>query len=278
MGRDKALLEVDGVPLGRRAVDALREAGAGRVAAVGGRPAHRVLGAELVADLDPGGGPLGGLLTAMAWAPAFPLVSLPCDLPRVTWREVRSLVDDERPADAVIATSGGRAALVAARWSASAVGPLRVAHRAGCRSIRDAIDTLRVVTLEGGVAFADADVPGDLAGSRYPRGMDPVRQLDIDELAALWGDGGPVLDVRTEAEYDDAHVPGAILVPLAELADRIGEVPQGAPLAVICKTGARSQRACELLATQGYDVANVAGGTLAWIDSGHEVATGMERG
>jgi rhodanese-related sulfurtransferase len=43
---------------------------------------------------------------------------------------------------------------------------------------------------------------------------------------------------------------------------------------VICKTGARSMRACEFLATQGIDAVNVAGGTLAWIRSGRDYVSG----
>ena len=43
---------------------------------------------------------------------------------------------------------------------------------------------------------------------------------------------------------------------------------------VMGQDGARSMRVCEFAASQGYDVANVSGGTIAWILSGREMITG----
>ena len=87
-----------------------------------------------------------------------------------------------------------------------------------------------------------------------------------------------VIDVREADEYDSGHVPGALFVPLSELEQRVDEVPSGEPVLVICKSGGRSMRACNYLAPLGRDVTNIAGGTMAWIDSGRDVVTGMERG
>ena len=47
---------------------------------------------------------------------------------------------------------------------------------------------------------------------------------------------------------------------------------------MICKSGARSMRAAEFLAANGIDATNVAGGTMAWIDSGRPIAEGDEPG
>jgi rhodanese-related sulfurtransferase len=79
--------------------------------------------------------------------------------------------------------------------------------------------------------------------------------------------------VREPAEYAEGHVPGAPLIPLGEVAERISEVPTGEVL-VICRSGARSARAAELLRAHGIDAVNVAGGTLAWIDAGGPVVHG----
>ena len=84
--------------------------------------------------------------------------------------------------------------------------------------------------------------------------------------------------VRVPHEYDELHVPGAQLIPLAEVAERSGEVPQGETVYVICRSGARSRRAAAHLREVGYDAVNVAGGTLAWVEAGHEVAIGSEPG
>lgn len=108
--------------------------------------------------------------------------------------------------------------------------------------------------------------------------MTEPREIDVDELAERLALGATVVDVREVAEYEEAHVPGAILVPLSELEARVDEIPGDEPVLVICRSGARSARACEFLAPLGRDVTNVAGGTLAWLDSGREIVEGPERG
>ena len=101
-----------------------------------------------------------------------------------------------------------------------------------------------------------------------------VTQINVDELADRLANGNAVLvDVRETDEYEMGHVPGALLVPLGTVPDHL-EVFSGSPTYVICRSGARSQRACEFLQTQGREVVNVAGGTMAWIDAGLEVETG----
>lgn len=100
-----------------------------------------------------------------------------------------------------------------------------------------------------------------------------VPEIEIDELAAR-GSATTVIDVRQPDEYESGHVPGAVLIPLAEVPDRLGEVPTDEPVYVICQSGGRSRRASEFLVAQGVDATNVAGGTKAWIESGREVVTG----
>jgi len=105
-----------------------------------------------------------------------------------------------------------------------------------------------------------------------------IPEIDVDELAARLPDGPTLIDVREVDEYEQAHVPGAILLPLSELGERLDEVPGGAPVLIICKSGIRSMRAAEALAHRGHDVANVAGGTDGWVASGRDYVTGPERG
>jgi rhodanese-related sulfurtransferase len=75
-----------------------------------------------------------------------------------------------------------------------------------------------------------------------------------------------VLDVRTPEEYvQDGHVPGSVLIPLQDLAMRMNEVPKDKPVACFCRSGNRSQVACDMLRQQGYtNVTNVLGGIGAW--------------
>jgi len=105
-----------------------------------------------------------------------------------------------------------------------------------------------------------------------------VPEIDVDELARRRADGAFVLDVRRPDEYEAAHVPGAVLVPLDELAARQDELPADQPLLVICHSGARSATAVRALTQAGYDATNVAGGTKAWIEAGNPVADGPEAG
>ncbi|CAN5905517.1 hypothetical protein BH23ACT2_BH23ACT2_26490 [soil metagenome] len=105
-----------------------------------------------------------------------------------------------------------------------------------------------------------------------------VPEINIDEAARRHSADTPVLDVREPEEYVDGHVPGAVLMPLATVADRVGEVPTDREVLVICKSGGRSAKAAEHLRAQGVNAVNVAGGTQGWIDAGHRVATGDEPG
>lgn len=79
-----------------------------------------------------------------------------------------------------------------------------------------------------------------------------------------------VLDVREPEEYGIAHLPGAHSLPQADLANRLAEVPRERPVLVVCAGGNRSLRAAQFLKHIGYEqVANLVGGTGAWIEGGN---------
>jgi len=99
-------------------------------------------------------------------------------------------------------------------------------------------------------------------------------EIEIDEFADRVAEGATIIDVREPYEYADAHVPGAELVPLGTVASSLDRFSSGGTTYVICRSGVRSMRACEFVASEGYDVVNVAGGTNAWILSGRETITG----
>jgi rhodanese-related sulfurtransferase len=103
-----------------------------------------------------------------------------------------------------------------------------------------------------------------------------VPEVDVAGLEAARVGGAVVIDVRNPDEYERAHIPGARLVPLPELAERIDEVPTEREVYVVCAVGSRSARAAQLLRSKGIDAINVAGGTKAWIESGRPTATGSE--
>lgn len=95
-----------------------------------------------------------------------------------------------------------------------------------------------------------------------------VPEIDVHELAARREAGAPLIDVREDDEYAAGHVPGAVHIPLGEVADRLAEAPAEGTFYVICARGGRSAKAVERYRAAGLDAVNVAGGTLAWIDAG----------
>lgn len=103
-----------------------------------------------------------------------------------------------------------------------------------------------------------------------------IEEITVDELAVRCDRGAFLLDVRQPEEYAEARVPGSVLIPLQELGSRLVELPEGAVVHVICRSGARSAHAVALLAEQGVAAVNVTGGTVAWIGSGRCVDTGAQ--
>ena len=101
-----------------------------------------------------------------------------------------------------------------------------------------------------------------------------IPEISVNELAARLDAGAYLIDVRNPDEYDAGHVPGAVLIPLPEVPDRVGEVPTGRTVLFICRSGGRSGQAVDFLRGRGIDAVNVAGGTLAWIDEGRPLETG----
>jgi rhodanese-related sulfurtransferase len=78
-----------------------------------------------------------------------------------------------------------------------------------------------------------------------------------------------LLDVREPAEYVEARVAGSTLIPLGQLATRVGELPRDLPIVAICRSGNRSGVALQLLQRAGFtDVRNLAGGIIAWSRNG----------
>lgn len=84
-----------------------------------------------------------------------------------------------------------------------------------------------------------------------------------------------VLDVREPTECAQAHVPGAMPIPMSQLSARMWELDEGSTVLVICATGNRSAAMTDLLTAAGRDAYNVGGGTMAWLCSGRAVESGL---
>jgi adenylyltransferase/sulfurtransferase len=81
------------------------------------------------------------------------------------------------------------------------------------------------------------------------------------------GDDFVLIDVREPHEYQICRIPGAKLIPLGELPKHLNELDPNADIVAHCKSGARSQKAVDLLKQNGFkNVRNMTGGILAWSD------------
>lgn len=161
MGRDKALVEVEGVPMASRVAAALDAAGAREVVLIGGT--DRRLSRRHVADAHPGEGPLGGVLTALAASDADLVVVTACDLPWLDAGTVRALLEGLGAADVAFARTDRREPLCAVWRRSSAAPALARAFDTGERAIHRAVGGLRVVDIEVGLrALTNVNTPDDL--------------------------------------------------------------------------------------------------------------------
>lgn len=99
--------------------------------------------------------------------------------------------------------------------------------------------------------------------------IDPIRALfpeELKEFIESHEEGSyTLLDVRQPFEYEEAHLPGARLMPLPHLPDSLDEIDRKKPTIVYCRSGGRSHVAAQLLAHQGFeDVQHLQGGINAW--------------
>lgn len=101
---------------------------------------------------------------------------------------------------------------------------------------------------------------------RHNLGEAEATTVTPTELATRLGDAVPplVVDVRTLLEFQSEHIEGARHVPLESLADHLGELPDGADLVLVCRTGIRATIAAESIARAGRRARVLEGGVVAW--------------
>ena len=94
------------------------------------------------------------------------------------------------------------------------------------------------------------------------------RQITMDEAVAMMEEeeGYIILDVRTAAEFDEKHIPGAINIPNEAIGtDAIPELPDKDQLILVyCRSGNRSKQASEKLVKLGYTNVVEFGGIIDW--------------
>jgi rhodanese-related sulfurtransferase/rubrerythrin len=124
---------------------------------------------------------------------------------------------------------------------------------------------------------------------RWKQFFTPVTSINADQ-AREWvetksSEEITTLDVRQPTEYEVGHIPGAKLIPLPDLNNRLGEIDTDKPVVVYCAIGGRSRVAAQMLTGIGFkEVYNLSGGFKAWKskaafgpeDQGLELFTGTE--
>jgi rhodanese-related sulfurtransferase len=95
-------------------------------------------------------------------------------------------------------------------------------------------------------------------------------------LAALLEEGRAplVLDVRTPAEYQAGHVPGAVLVPHTELGARLADLGDPGKVIVYCESGRRAAQAIAILRDAGWSPVHLSGDMSGWRAAGLPSETG----
>jgi molybdenum cofactor guanylyltransferase len=171
MGRDKALLEVGGVPLLLRTAR-LVESVTGQTIVIGNRGARQTLGLRWIDDDWPSAGPLGGIATALRASAAPWTLVVACDLPYLTkeWIEYlmkRAIVS---PADAVIPMNTRGAEPLCAMYHKRSEKAIRAALEQGTRKVTEGLENLQIETIapaewkafdSEGLLFKNMNAPAD---------------------------------------------------------------------------------------------------------------------
>ena len=124
---------------------------------------------------------------------------------------------------------------------------------------------------------------------RWKQFFTPVESMDATYVKKFIDENKQgsvtILDVRQPKEYESGHIPGAKLIPLPDVKDRMDEIDSEKPVVVYCAIGGRSRVAAQMLSGKGFSkVYNLSGGIKAWqgntahgpVDQGLELFSGKE--
>jgi rhodanese-related sulfurtransferase len=107
------------------------------------------------------------------------------------------------------------------------------------------------------------------------QGKSVVRNVTVEQFDTLRrGTNTVVLDVRTQAEFAEGHLDGAVLLDYraADFAEKVAKLDKSKQYLVHCAAGGRSARACAKMETLGFtNLVNLEGGLGAWTDAGKPV-------
>jgi rhodanese-related sulfurtransferase len=110
----------------------------------------------------------------------------------------------------------------------------------------------------------------------YPAVASLPAEITVDQATQKRDQGAFILDVREPSEWTQFHIPGATLIPLGDLPNRLNEVPKDREVVVVCRTGHRSAQGRDILLEAGFArVTSMAGGVTQWQAQGLPIAAGQ---
>ena len=107
----------------------------------------------------------------------------------------------------------------------------------------------------------------------YATATDHIELIDAGRAHALKTDqDAMVLDVRSQSEFNEGHIPGAKHVHYGRLEDHLDEMPDDRPIVVHCASGRRAMVGASILESNGFEnIYNFPGGVDEWRDDGFDV-------
>jgi len=96
------------------------------------------------------------------------------------------------------------------------------------------------------------------------------REISVEKAHQMYQEGVFFLDVRTQEEWEDYHIPNTTLIPLNDLGSRLAELPENEEIVVVCRSGNRSQSGRDILLNNGFEQAtSMSGGLTDWRAKGY---------
>jgi rhodanese-related sulfurtransferase len=102
--------------------------------------------------------------------------------------------------------------------------------------------------------------------------MPAVPELQVGQVPDPLPQGLTLLDVREPSEWDEGHIDGALHIPMMSVPAQLAAIPTDGQVLVVCAVGSRSARVAAFLRQQGVDAYNLAGGIVAWAQSGRPIS------
>lgn len=140
--------------------------------------------------------------------------------------------------------------------------------------------TVLSLTACGGSDAASTSEPSEAPTSEASVAASGIRVVSADEAAATIAaapENLVILDVRTQEEFDEGHIEGAVMLDFYrdDFAEALAEFDPDVPYVLYCRSGNRSSGARAIMADLGFrSVEDVDGGIVGWQEAGLPVVTG----